>query len=679
MRYFPGTGRCDPELAAPANRRALTEDDLTQIVDDAAGFAGQSAASAAHAEEVVAGIDGAVGEADAAATIATGAATEAVEAKNAAVESEANSGENANRAQGSAEAAEVAAASVQKGQPNGTAPLDGGAKLPEVNLPDRLSEQELQRTFVSAVIVPSLLAGASNCTAAVQALIDAAPVGADIRFPAGTFNLDGLTITKRLRISGAGNQATTLNMRTTSAASVMLDINFAGENPVVRDLGIRLNNALNAIGVRVTGAHHGMFDDLYITGGSIGVHFYSGGASILNRGVISNQTAAGVLINGDLGTEYKLRAPHIYRDTAGTTQALVKVKRTTGNDTGGIYFEDVLLVRAAGTTLAGFDIECDVPNTVMPIFFTGCVSDNHDGGYAARVKNVVDVMVAGSWFSGAAGAPGSILIDGGRNFTASASRFHSVSGPAVTFAGSHVGSSFFGNIYSGTCAFSLPSGGAPTKLFHAGDILVGTTPLTDDFGRLSASGNGNNEVSPLTVLTRGDGGAAQAFALGNSEDSNRRKKFLRVLADGTLQILNNAFSSAVATLTDAGLLTTTGGLATTGKLRLYGAGPAVVAASGAGLNPPGPGVLRGSDSGGTIRWGTGTGATGTAQVTVTFATPFANPPTVQITPGNALTAQLGVHPINVSTTGFIIALATNPAASLGATDLSAVYSVVATS
>lgn len=156
---FYGPPGCDPELAAPANRRALTTSDLEQMVDDAAEYAGQANTSAERAEEVVASVDASIIVVDTAVAQAETYAQSAQEAQEGANSSAseattqaANAGLSAASAAGSETAAQGYASDAQataqalnaaKGQANGIAPLDASSKLPEVNVPTRLSSTSI--------------------------------------------------------------------------------------------------------------------------------------------------------------------------------------------------------------------------------------------------------------------------------------------------------------------------------------------------------------------------------------------------------------------------------------------------------------------------------------------------------------------------------------------------------
>jgi hypothetical protein len=121
--------------------------DEGQAAWDAAVSAAESARAAA-----VSARDAAVVSAEAAGDAADAAVPAAAEAVSAASDA-ATAASTATVASGEAEAArvaaEAAAASVAPGAPGGTATLDAGAKLPEAQVPARLSSDSLHAEFTS--------------------------------------------------------------------------------------------------------------------------------------------------------------------------------------------------------------------------------------------------------------------------------------------------------------------------------------------------------------------------------------------------------------------------------------------------------------------------------------------------------------------------------------------------
>lgn len=92
--------------------------------------------------------------------------------------------------------------------------------------------------------------------------------------------------------------------------------------------------------------------------------------------------------------------------------------------------------------------------------------------------------------------------------------------------------------------------------------------------------------------------------------------------------------------------------------------PTAAAGANAGTSPPVPVVAaNSSDARGSITCGTGATPAAGALVVVTFATPYAQVPFVQLTPTTVGSANLLEYVSSVSTTGFTVSLQAAPAAS----------------
>lgn len=88
------------------------------------------------------------------------------------------------------------------------------------------------------------------------------------------------------------------------------------------------------------------------------------------------------------------------------------------------------------------------------------------------------------------------------------------------------------------------------------------------------------------------------------------------------------------------------------------------ATAGAGTSPPAPvAAATATAVRGTLTWGTGTSPIVGTQVAVTFSTALPAAPVVVLSPGNTATGLLVPTVVSTSTTGFVIGLATVPAAS----------------
>jgi hypothetical protein len=96
--------------------------------------------------------------------------------------------------------------------------------------------------------------------------------------------------------------------------------------------------------------------------------------------------------------------------------------------------------------------------------------------------------------------------------------------------------------------------------------------------------------------------------------------------------------------------------------------PTLAAGANAGAAPPTPVLTAGAtDTRGNVTCGTGTTPAAGALLVVTFGTPYAVAPIVQLTPTTVGSANLLEYVSNVSTTGFTISLQAAPAASQGNT------------
>lgn len=171
----------------------------------AAWDAAVTAAESARAGAVTAR-DAAVVSAEAAADAADAAVPAASQAVSAASTATVASGE----AEAAQVAAEAAAASVAPGVPGGTATLDGAAKLPESQVPERLTDANLKATFEGVVTVyPSGDATGVTDLAHLEAAANAVTAGfaRRVALAAGVFYINApWKLPQRLTVWGALGQ-----------------------------------------------------------------------------------------------------------------------------------------------------------------------------------------------------------------------------------------------------------------------------------------------------------------------------------------------------------------------------------------------------------------------------------------------------------------------------------------
>jgi hypothetical protein len=117
-------------------------------------------------------------------------------------------------------------------------------------------------------------------------------------------------------------------------------------------------------------------------------------------------------------------------------------------------------------------------------------------------------------------------------------------------------------------------------------------------------------------------------------------------------------------------------LTTNGHIGAPGFGTSSAAAgSNAGTTPPAP-VLAGSDTRGTVTFGTGTTPAAGNMAVVTFGTAYTSAPVVTVAAGNAATALLNPYVTSVGTGAFTVAFQTAPAASQANTIYAISYHVI---
>jgi hypothetical protein len=103
--------------------------------------------------------------------------------------------------------------------------------------------------------------------------------------------------------------------------------------------------------------------------------------------------------------------------------------------------------------------------------------------------------------------------------------------------------------------------------------------------------------------------------------------------------------------------------ATMGHIFSVGSAPTAGAGSNAGTTPPAPVVAATSkDNRGSVTGGTGTSPAAGNLIAVTFNQAFPAAPTVDLTSTTAAAALLAPYVASTSTTGFVIAVASAPAA-----------------
>lgn len=152
------------------------------------------------------------------------------------------------------------------GAPDGVAPLGPDSRVPDAYLPGRLGATALNASYVSAFVVigPGVdPLGATDSTAAIQAVIDSLPVGGGIVwFPAGHFKItSALNIRSNITFVGAGEQSTFIEQVTVGAHGIagvdlwhvgLRDLHITGPGQGVGGAGDGVNFSLSGTGGNAT-------------------------------------------------------------------------------------------------------------------------------------------------------------------------------------------------------------------------------------------------------------------------------------------------------------------------------------------------------------------------------------------------------------------------------------------
>ena len=428
-------------------------------------------------------------------------------------------------------------------------------------------EVEAIETWLQGALLPSGDASGATDSAALVAKTN---VYGHVVLGPGNWYVSGVTFTaSNIWLQGSG-PGTVINV-------IAGDTAFTLSNPAsfsMSDLALSLGAA--SLGLNVNGASDSHFWNLKFTGST---------------------ATGGVLINGDDATEQHW-SDIVMRNVGGIA---FDYERTTSGDTGGLYLDRVRIVAPPGSATNGFKF--NGTNATAPsinLFMNECVADNYSGE-ACYIKGLTQIQGSTCWFSNnvsSASGSGALHITGSNTNQVQFVNTHTIqvssagtaafcvlidgsAGPGINFD-NH---SFFG---SGATALGLAAASLPWGVL--GNYYSNCSRLTDT---LAAFSQCVEPSMPRVFYTNGSGGSTSCIGIVDTS-SMTLAKFIRN-SSGTLQVLNNAFSTAVLTLSDGGDLVATGTLQ--------------VGASGVELTNAGSVLFR-TTGGGALWGGSGAPATG---------------------------------------------------------------------
>jgi len=332
--------------------------------------------------------------------------------------------------------------------------------------------------------------GVTDDTAAIQAAIDS--IAGDeglVWFPAGEFVVSSIDIgDKVIGLLGAGRNVTQLIASGTGAGAVIVATLASPLSGVrIEGLTINLNATASATGILCSNLQRARIQDVTIDGGAIGIDMATCGTCTLDNLRITDQTTAGIRIDGDGGLEHYFNDVHVECFTGGTMDIAIDINRTTTADTGGLYFRGLRIVDTGGTINTGLSVVCSGGSTTLPLFMDpGCVIDGINGT-SLEMTNLAQSFIVGAWITGT----NTIAISGGSDHYIGFSLFKNIvltNAPQVVH--------LVCNRMSGTPAIDLDPASPPTNVVEFGNRIIGS--LTDEFATLAAA----RAAAPGAKMTR---------------------------------------------------------------------------------------------------------------------------------------------------------------------------------
>ena len=288
---------------------------------------------------------------------------------------------------------------------------------------------------------------------------------------------------------------------------------------------------------------------------------------MFSRLTIAGTSSDSIIVNGDSTTEQH------WTDVRITNPGAIgfKYTRTTTTDTGGMYLTNINVARqTAGTSGFSF-VSTAGTRTGIFLFCNMCIADGFNGAPAWDFNNVQNVNLSQVW-----GISAGALIPAFR-FTKTA-----VAQLSNIYAAANIYDiQFISAVLNDTQLFTMDgvymTGGGTALRFedtNSRDINIrnyyfaGT--LTNDETQLI---NSQKKQPPDIFLVSGAGGSNTSVAIKNVDaGAPTPNKYLRVDASGSLQILNNAFSAGILTLSDSGILAANNNISSTGAFISTSAG-----------------------------------------------------------------------------------------------------------
>lgn len=300
------------------------------------------------------------------------------------------------------------------------------------------------------------------------------------------------------------------------------------------------------VSLRLNGVDHGLVEDTRLSGnGGVGLVLENTGSSVIRRSSVFNY-GYGIRIYGDGGGENIISEVDVAIEPGYAGIAGIHLYRTTTADTGGLYLANVRVVNAGSLTYGYLFESTNTARTPIYVQGVNVVGDNANQGAGARLVNVTNVSLANVWLTGGYGLQtqniDTVDIFGGL--------IYGSQGRDVSFEGDTRDVRLMGLRLTGAGTnIYLDGAGVKENIQAIACRYLGT--LTNDEASLAASDIPTLSTSGLTVLVRGDLGSTQTLAIREARSTTpKRNKYIRVGAGGDLQILDDAWSKVLLSLSD---------------------------------------------------------------------------------------------------------------------------------
>lgn len=392
--------------------------------------------------------------------------------------------------------------------------------------------------------------GITDDTTAIQAAITAAGASkGTVFFPPGTYKvISSLVIsTANTSIVGSGIDKTTLAVAVGSTGPLLYSNISSGTAGELSGFTIDMASDVTRDALDLGGWAYGNVHSIKINKGRDGLRVTLGSGYSKYRDIdIWNVTRDAVYVNSDSSGELWFDNVRTYRSVAGTTTTGFHLYKTGTDDLGGIYISKsgAFVSGAVGTMTRGFHVDY-AQVAFAGVFMTDCVFEQAQ--YPMVLTKAQWGMVKGSWFNSYGGL-GVVTLSAAEDISFFGNTFVG-GGNAVVFTAAPTRVQFHGNDFSQTAvAFDMPSSGPPTNIV-LGQNVLGSATVSDDMDVFSVAQT-SSTVSGLRVMTNS---AASQNTLNVYDSTNNKHRFLRN-GNGTLEVVNNAYTAVAQSLNDDGTI-----------------------------------------------------------------------------------------------------------------------------